>query len=87
MKEIRSAMKHKHVSLNLDDEDNLGEYFSPQSFWELVPASLTEDERAVITLRLEGHNFKEMAEKLERNRSSVKKIFNSAIKKIRDNNE
>ena len=87
MKEIRSAMKRKHVSLNLDDEDNLGEYFSPQSFWELVPASLTEDERAVITLRLEGHNFKEMAEKLERNRSSVKKIFNSAIKKIRDNNE
>ena len=87
MKEIRSAMKHKQVSLNLDDEDNLGEYLSPESFWELVPSSLTEDERAVITLRLEGHNFKDISEKLDRNRSSVKKVFNSAIKKIRDNNE
>ena len=87
MKEIRSAMKHKHVSLNLDDEDKLGEYLSPESFWELVPSSLTEDERAVITLRLEGHNFKDISEKLDRNRSSVKKVFNSAIKKIRDNNE
>ena len=80
-------MKHKHVSLNLDDEDNLGEYLSPQSFWELVPSTLTEDERAVITLRLEGNNFKEISEKLDQNRSSVKKVFNSAIKKIRDNNE
>jgi RNA polymerase sigma factor (sigma-70 family) len=87
MKEIRSSMKHRHLPLNLDDDDSVGDYLPKESFWELVPSSLTVEEMEVIKLRLDGNNFKEMSEKLDCNRSVVKKIFDSAIKKIRDNNE
>tara|TARA_R110002020_G_scaffold215614_7_gene422865 strand:- start:3460 stop:3918 length:459 start_codon:yes stop_codon:yes gene_type:complete len=87
MKEIRSAMKHKHVPLNPDNDDHIGDYVSKESFWELIPATLTSEEREVIDLRLEGYNFKEISSELDRSRALVKKIFNSAVKKIRDNNE
>ena len=87
MKEIRSSMKHKHVPLNMDDDDSLGTYTDSESFWELIPSSLTEEEREIIRLRLEGNNYKEISMSLGCSRALVKKQFNSAIKKIRDNNE
>lgn len=87
IKEIRSSMKHKHRSLNFENEEEAGEYMSSESFWELVPSDLTPNEREVVRLRLEGYNFKEVSEELDLNRSAIKKLFNSAIKKIRDNNE
>ena len=58
-----------------------------ESFWELIPSSLTSDEEKVINARREGYNFKEIADILKVNRSQVKKLFDSALKKIRDNNE
>lgn len=58
-----------------------------ESFWELLPSSLTPDEEKIIYSRLEGYNFKEISNILDANRSHVKKLFNSALKKIRDNNE
>ena len=58
-----------------------------ESFWELLPSSLTSDEEKIIYSRLEGYNFKEISNILNVNRSHVKKLFNSALKKIRDNNE
>ena len=87
MKEIRSSMKHKHFPLNLDDDEIMGTYGAEESFWELIPSSITAEEREVIKLRLEGHNFKEISLNLDCSRAVVKKIFNSAIKKIRDTNE
>tara|TARA_R110000824_G_scaffold10866_1_gene47575 strand:+ start:65034 stop:65492 length:459 start_codon:yes stop_codon:yes gene_type:complete len=87
MKEIRSAMKHKHVPLNPDNDDDIGNYTSKESFWELIPSSLTSEERDVIKLRLEGCNFKEISSEFDWSRALVKKIFDSAVKKIRDNNE
>ena len=51
MKEIRSYMKHKHLPLDLDNDDVLGTYTDGESFWELVPSTLTEEEGAVIKLR------------------------------------
>ena len=87
MKEIRSSMKHKHLPLNLDDDDSMGSYLPEESFWELMPSNLIDEEMKVIKLRLDGNNFKEIAEKMDCNRASVKRLFNSAVKKIRDNNE
>ena len=87
IKEIRSSMKHKHLPLNLESDDSIGTYITQESFWELVPPTLTAEEKRVIALRLEGNNFKEISSELDVNRSSVKRLFNSAIKKIRDNND
>ena len=87
IKEIRSSMKHKNSSLNFENEEEAGAYMSSESFWELVPSDLTPKEREVVRLRLEGYNFKEVSEELDLNRSAIKRLFNSAVKKIRDNNE
>jgi len=87
MKEIRSYMKHKHLPLNLENDDDSGAYTADESFWELVPSDLTADEKSVIQFRLEGYNFKEISEKIGRSRAVTKKLFNCAVKKIRDNNE
>ena len=80
-------MKQKHLPLNLLSDDSIGTYITQESFWELVPPTLTAEEKRVIALRLEGNNFKEISSELDVNRSSVKRLFNSAIKKIRDNND
>ena len=79
-------MKHKHSSLNTENEEEGGSYTPSDSFWEIVPSDLSTDEREVVRLRLEGYNFKEISESLDLNRSSIKKLFNNAVKKIRDNN-
>ena len=55
-------------------------------FWELLPAKLTESEEKVITLKAQGYNFKEIAHKLQLDRSNIKKIFDSAVDTIRENN-
>jgi len=87
MKEIRSSMKHKHLPLDFENDDIAGSYLEVESFWELVPPNLTDEEVEVIKLRLEGNNFKEISMKLDCSRTLVKKFFDNAIKKIRDNNE
>jgi len=87
MKEIRSSMKHKHLPLDFENDDIAGSYLEVESLWELVPPNLTDEEVEVIKLRLEGNNFKEISMKLDCSRTLVKKFFDNAIKKIRDNNE
>ena len=54
----------------------------------MVPPTLTPLESQIIKLKLEGYNVKEMSTKLNRNRSNIKKNYQSAIGKIREvNNE
>ena len=75
--------------------EDRGTKFSPYAWnpirWEIikeiVPSTLTQEEKRIISLRLEGNNFKDISSQLNLSRSSVKKLFNSAVKKIRDNNE
>ncbi len=86
IKEIKSHMKHKHFSLESSGEDAFL-YHNDESFWELMPSSLTEKETSIIKLKLEGYNLKEISENLDIERSQVRKLFNSAVKKIRDNND
>ena len=63
--------------------DLLGK-LDPIPFWEMLPSTLTTNESQVIKLRLEGYNFKEISSKLNRHRSSIKKVFQAAIDKIRE---
>ena len=91
IKEIRSSKsKESHLfhSPSVVDQKEEGPSRSPkENFWELLPSSLTSEEQQVIDSRLEGYNFKEISGILNVNRSQVKKIFNSALKKIRDTND
>ena len=87
IKEIRLSKKSDETT-NLND-DWAGNYVadSESSFWECVPSTLTPLEDKVIQLRLEGYNFQEIASQLSCNRSRIRKIFNSAVEKIRVTNE
>ncbi|MAF24215.1 hypothetical protein CL634_01310 [bacterium] len=85
IKEIRSA-KSKHDSMSPEDCEHYYGVKNSAPFWELVPSSLTPAERQVVQLRREGYNFKEISSELDCHRSRIKKIFQSAIKKIRDTN-
>tara|TARA_R110000824_G_scaffold282601_8_gene470885 strand:- start:1697 stop:2155 length:459 start_codon:yes stop_codon:yes gene_type:complete len=85
IKEIRSA-KSKCDSINPEDCEHYCGIRSSAHFWELIPSSLTTAERQVIQLRREGYNFKEISCELDCHRSRIKKIFQSAICKIRETN-
>lgn len=86
IKEIRSSGKHKHATF-MFEEHEAPSYTTNESFWEMVPPNITDEEREVLKLRLEGSNFKEISEELGYYRTRTKKLFNSAVKKIRDHND
>ena len=89
IKEIRSQKNKRHLPVNdaafAQQEAMLLHYTSQESFWEIVPSTLTESERSIVELRLEGYTLKEIADSLETNRSNVRKSLARAINKIRDN--
>ena len=86
IKEIRS-IKNKYDAINIEEHQHHHLSNNPSPFWELVPSNLTQNESQIIQLKLEGYNFKEISSKLQCHRSNTKKIFQSAIKKIRENNK
>ena len=64
-----------------------GYYINKDSeLWEILPSSLNALEEATISLKSEGYNFKEISNKLNLDRSKIKKIFDSAVNKIREHN-
>ena len=88
IKEIRLS-KTKYNSISMEECKQCpkkSENNPPSTFWEWVPSTLTKAETQVIQLRLEGYNFKDISLQLKRHRSQIKKIFYSAIEKIRETN-
>jgi len=89
IKEIRSIKGKGDIVFNpLDEITHPPDPQDPDNcFWELLPKTLTEPEKEVIALRRDGFNFKEISAHLKRHRSYIKKLFDSAIFKIRDKNK
>ena len=56
-------------------------------FWEYLPETLTDDEKTVLELRCMNHNFTEICKVIGRGRHYTKKLFMSAIDKLRETNE
>ena len=84
IKEIRTS-KRQH---EIDNVNHYSQVFNnPSPFWELIPSCLSKAELQVIQLRLEGYNFKEISNKLNLHRSHIKKLFQTAITKIKEYNE
>jgi len=85
IKEIR-LIKNKYNSTNIEDCYHSYPSNNNAPFWELIPSNLTQKESQVIQLKLEGYNFKEISNKLQCHRSNTKKIFQSAVRKIKETN-
>ena len=102
IKEIRSTEGKHHVEFagsGKDLENYQNKYASydkafsksyyinkDSELWEILPSSLNDLEEATISLKSEGYNFKEISNKLNLDRSKIKKIFDSAVNKIREHN-
>ena len=103
IKEIRSIQTKYHIEFagsgkdieeyqlkysNNDKNFSKNAYINNDSdFWEILPSSLTTLEETTISLKSEGYNFKEISNKLNLDRSRIKKIFDSAVNKIREHNK
>ena len=57
------------------------------NLWEFLPSTLTQTEESIILLKSQGYNFKEISKTLSLDRTHTKKIFDSAINKIRERND
>ena len=102
IKEIRSTEGKHHVEFagsGKDLENYQNKYASndkafsksyyinkDSELWEILPSSLNDLEEATISLKSEGYNFKEISNKLNLYISKIKKIFDSAVNKIREHN-
>ena len=84
--EIRTNTRQQEIDTAIT-RHQISETPNSDPFWELIPSCLSNAELEVIELRLEGYNFKEISNKLQCHRSYIKKLFQNAIKKIRDHNE
>ena len=91
IKEIRTIKHSKKTydravksSNSVITKSDLRGKLDPMPIWEILPSTLTANELQVIKLRLEGYNFKEISSKLNRHRSSIQKVFKTAIAKIRE---
>lgn len=77
---IYKEEKHKHL-LELNDS-----LYSPKlktsNFWEIIPEFLSEEEKQVINLKLEGYAFIEIGKKMGYPRGWANNIFKSAVNKI-----
>jgi len=84
IKEIRT-LTSKHHCGRIDDYPHT-ESDSQILFWEFIPTTLTPPELRIIELRRAGYNFKEISIKLKCSRSHIKKLFQNAIKQIKEVN-
>lgn len=76
--------RKKHLSFSAYDYPALD--LDKESFWELMPDSLSRKEKRVIQLKLEGHTFVDIGSKLGYSKGWANKTFRSAVKKINESN-
>lgn len=62
-------------------------YEPSENFWELLPDTLTENERKIIELKVQGYTFEEISNEIELTKSWVHMLFKRAIKKIQNANK
>ena len=54
--------------------------------WELLPSSVTDQERKIVQLRCEGYRFKEISIKMNEEPDVIKNKFYKLIRRLKDNN-
>ena len=84
LREVKKANSHKkEEELTIDIEGVEGE-----DFWELVPESITDNEKDILRLRLvEGSTFREIGEKMGCTKAWASLKYKNIIRKIKEANE
>ena len=72
--------KKDHIDLSAI---NVPAYIEKEKFWEYLP-ELTEEEKIVLDLRLMEYRFHEICMKLGKSNNYIKKLFYSAVEKIKE---
>jgi len=62
---------------------NIPAYIEKEKFWEYLP-DLTDEEKIVLDLRLMEYRFHEICTKMGKSNNYIKKLFYSAVEKIKE---
>ena len=81
IKEIK-IMKRKKDHIDLSSI-NVPAYIEKEKFWEYLP-ELTDEEKMVLDLRLMEYRFHEICTHMGKRNNYIKKLFYSAIEKIKE---
>jgi RNA polymerase sigma factor (sigma-70 family) len=88
---IKAINAYKKYNNHLEPNDLIVGYLETNNdsdFWEYIPDDMfTDEEKQVIYLRLSNYNFTEICKKIGRGRHYTKKLFMSAVEKLRETNE
>ncbi|NVM35962.1 MAG: sigma-70 family RNA polymerase sigma factor [Candidatus Lokiarchaeota archaeon] len=85
IREIKNYKKHKNISLN-DISDKFYSKSIDHDLWECYTNKMTEDEKQILNLRIQGYKFREICNILNQSSSSVKNKFYNLVKKLRKAN-
>lgn len=85
IREIKNHKKHNNISLN-DISDKFYSKNIDSDLWECYTNEMTEDEKQILSLRVEGYKFREICNILNQSSSSVKNKFYNLVKKLRKAN-
>ena len=83
IKEIKSLKKGRYLTLSSEPDG----YNSKESFWEICPSNISDEECHLLELRRMGYKLDEVCQIIGRSKSYVKKTRYGAIHKIRESNE
>ena len=82
----RYLYKRKHSNKPLPIHDNVMVATIDENIWEYIPESLSNDESAVIKLKLQRHTYVDIGKKLGYSRGWANNVFKRAVNKINESN-
>lgn len=83
-KQVKSYTKDVCLCLQLDDSTPVVDNSCTENLWEYLPDSLSDRERQVIQLRLDGHTFVDIGKRMGYSRGWANITYKAALEKIAD---
>jgi len=80
---LRSQKKNKVIL----DNGYHAIYFDKDKLWEILPDSMSQQDKDIISLKLNGNTRKEIAEQIGKTENQVRYIIQKFLIKIREANE
>lgn len=80
---LRSQKRNKVIS----DSGYRSVYFDEDKLWEILPDNISQQDKEIIYLKLNGNTRKEIAKKIGKTENQVRYIIQKFLMKIRKANE
>lgn len=80
---LRSQKKNKIIL----DSSYRAVYFDEDKLWEILPDSMSQQDKDIISLKLNGNTRKEIANQIGKTENQVRYIIQKFLIKIREANE